>query len=51
MCAACVTTYLMLITADTVSIGGLAEFAAKKSFSKPDRNPQTNEPKERPNEN
>jgi hypothetical protein len=37
------TNYLMLITAGTTSTGGLAAFAVKKFFSKPDRNHQTNE--------
>jgi hypothetical protein len=45
------TNYLMLITAGTTSTGGLAAFAVKKFFSKPDRNHQTNETGERQNEN
>jgi len=45
------TNYLMLITAGTTSTGGLAAFAMKKFFSKPNRNHQTNETGERENEN
>jgi hypothetical protein len=51
MCPACVTNYLMLITAGATSTGGLAAFAVKQFFSKPNRNHQTNETEERQNEN
>src|SRR5260370_37404199 len=51
MCPGCMTNYLMLFTAGTTSTGGLAAFAVKKFFSKPDRNHQTNETGERQNEN
>jgi hypothetical protein len=42
MCPACVTGYL-LMTVGGASSGGLAAFAVKKIFLKPDRNHQTNE--------
>jgi hypothetical protein len=51
MCPACVASYLMLITAGTTSTGGLAAFAVKQFFLKPNRNHQTNETEERQNEN
>jgi hypothetical protein len=51
MCPACVTNYLMLITAGATSTGGLAAFAVKNSFSKSDRNHQINESEERQDEN
>jgi hypothetical protein len=41
----------MLITAGATSTGGLAAFAVKQFFSKPNRNHQTNETEERQNEN
>jgi hypothetical protein len=41
----------MLITAGATSTGGLAAFAVKQFFLKPNRNHQTNETEERQNEN
>jgi hypothetical protein len=49
MCPACVTNYLMLITAGGTSTGGLAAFAVKNFFSKSDRNHQTNETRQNEN--
>lgn len=50
MCPACITN-LALITAGATSTGGLAALVMTKFFSKPDQNHQTNETRERQNEN
>jgi hypothetical protein len=49
MCPACVTSYLLLLTAGTTSAGSLAAFAVRRLLSQADRKHETDEKKQNEN--